>query len=182
MPCDTTANVSDEKVCTCCRRTLSRTNFGINRATKDGLAYYCKPCAREKNRAHRMRDPEAQNRYAATYREKNRLALRERTKNVPLVKRRAYRAATRARCEEIVMEAKRAAGKCADCEERDLMLMDFDHLPERGPKVGNISKLMLSGRIKALIAELAKCEMVCIACHRKRTYARRLDAVTHPEV
>jgi hypothetical protein len=158
------------KKCSRCKDEKPVTEFGINRATRDGLAYYCKePCSREIRAA---RPKEEQREAARRYRERHGDKVRAAVAAVPLEKKRAYKAATRARCEAIVLAAMRAAGKCADCPETHLDVMDFDHIPERGPKIASISKLKLSGRIKALTAELAKCEMVCIKCHRRRSALR----------
>lgn len=51
--------------------------------------------------------------------------------------------------------------------------MDFDHV--RGEKLGNVSDLVGS-TTEALLAEVAKCELVCANCHRSRTEDRRADA------
>ena len=51
-------------------------------------------------------------------------------------------------------------------------VMEFDHV--RGKKLFNVSE-GLAHRADALLAEAAKCEIVCSNCHRDRTY-RRLTA------
>ncbi|MBL8795151.1 MAG: hypothetical protein JNM56_14690 [Planctomycetia bacterium] len=50
--------------------------------------------------------------------------------------------------------------------------MDFDHRPgER--KVANLTVLVKRGAAKEVIlAEMAKCDLVCVNCHRERTYQR----------
>ena len=61
-------------------------------------------------------------------------------------------------------------GQCVDCGEDDWRTLDFDHV--RGIKEFNISGAGELGmgwdRLKA---ELAKCELRCSNCHRKRTIA-----------
>lgn len=60
--------------------------------------------------------------------------------------------------------------ECADCGNADPLVMEFDHL---GNKVYNVSSMMQKGyAVSALAKEIAKCEVVCANCHRKRTYAR----------
>lgn len=61
---------------------------------------------------------------------------------------------------------------CVDCGEDDLVVLDFDHLPEF-KKTAGISKMVRNGvGLKKLMDEVAKCEVVCANCHRRRT-ARR---------
>jgi len=51
--------------------------------------------------------------------------------------------------------------------------MEFDHV--FGVKRGNVSEL-LHLSTDELLAEVAKCEVVCAVCHRTRTTHRRGDA------
>lgn len=67
---------------------------------------------------------------------------------------------------------------CHDCgKQYPAVLMDFDHVPERGEKVGIISRLPKG---KAL-EEIAKCDVVCPMCHRIRT-ATRAGLLTEEEL
>lgn len=59
---------------------------------------------------------------------------------------------------------------CHDCGKTyPPVIMEFDHVPERGPKLGNITGIR--SKEKALI-EIAKCDVVCPTCHRIRTVTR----------
>lgn len=59
---------------------------------------------------------------------------------------------------------------CTDCGERDPMVLEFDHI---GEKVTSVARLLSDGAPrKAVDAEIARCEVVCANCHRRRT-ARR---------
>lgn len=61
---------------------------------------------------------------------------------------------------------------CADCGNTyDPVCMDFDHR-EPGTKRGAVSSLFRLGA-KAVLAEIAKCDVVCSNCHRLRTYRKR---------
>lgn len=64
---------------------------------------------------------------------------------------------------------------CADCGQRyPYYVMDFDHV--RGTKVTNIAPMVTNPEtwsMGQLIAEIAKCEIVCANCHRERTHSRR---------
>lgn len=55
--------------------------------------------------------------------------------------------------------------------------MDFDHRPGETKKSG-ISQLTKHGRSNAVImAEVAKCDLVCAVCHRLRTHTRKQQAI-----
>lgn len=61
-----------------------------------------------------------------------------------------------------------ASHACVDCGESEPIVLDFDHV--RGTKTGNVSDLV-AGRatVAAITAEIAKCEIRCANCHRRRT-------------
>lgn len=56
---------------------------------------------------------------------------------------------------------------CVDCGESDPVVLDFDHV--EGEKVASVSKLFRAASKERIQAELAKCEVRCSNCHRKRT-------------
>lgn len=62
---------------------------------------------------------------------------------------------------------------CADCGGRwHPMVMEFDHLPgtEKELTLGLAHRKKWG--VKKILAEIAKCEVVCPTCHRIRTYRR----------
>ncbi len=61
---------------------------------------------------------------------------------------------------------------CADCGiQYPYYVMDLDHII--GEKKFAVSQaITVAGSIVKLIAEIAKCEVVCSNCHRFRTYNR----------
>ena len=66
------------------------------------------------------------------------------------------------------------ANPCVDCGGKfPPEAMDFDHI--NGEKVKQVSALLKHGKPK-LLAEIAKCELVCANCHRVRTRARYADS------
>jgi hypothetical protein len=110
---------------------------------------YCKKCQREHSRQHyRTYKREANGRHRL-----NQGKLR--------LKRRA-------------MIAKLKDKPCADCGlSYPPHVMDFDHC--RGDKVFDIGHTKATDiGIKTLMAEVAKCDVVCANCHRERTHQRRL--------
>ena len=59
---------------------------------------------------------------------------------------------------------------CADCGENDVVVLEFDHL---GTKLTEVSNMVAGGAsVDSLNAEIARCDVVCVNCHRRRT-ARR---------
>jgi len=65
------------------------------------------------------------------------------------------------------------ANPCVDCGEANTIVLEFDHIGEAGSKQFNISDATRFGYgMDKIIAEIAKCEVRCANCHRKKTYER----------
>lgn len=76
-----------------------------------------------------------------------------------------------ARLRALIIDLKRVP--CADCGlEYPPEVMDFDHVPGRGGKLGPVSSRRTQ---TAILEEARKCDVVCANCHRLRTRARRHD-------
>ena len=60
------------------------------------------------------------------------------------------------------------AHPCVDCGERDIRLLEFDHIAG-ATKVMPISILLGRRNTATLLAEIAKCDVRCVNCHRRRT-------------
>ncbi len=63
---------------------------------------------------------------------------------------------------------------CADCGlSFPPCAMDFDH---RDPTTKRTAVSRMIGRagVAAIMAEVAKCDIVCANCHRERTFRRRV--------
>jgi hypothetical protein len=59
---------------------------------------------------------------------------------------------------------------CRDCGERDRTVLEFDHV---GAKLGNVSDMVRGGVAPRRVqAEISRCEVVCVNCHRLRTLER----------
>jgi hypothetical protein len=59
---------------------------------------------------------------------------------------------------------------CTDCGETDPLVLEFDH---QGDKCFNVSAGVRDRNWQAVLDEIAKCEVVCANCHRRRTAAAR---------
>lgn len=134
-----------QATCTKCMATLSIDQFQHNRNYPKHYDYWCRTCRREYARV----------RYHKTA-DKQRIRTNNRRK---------------ARVKWI--QSLKSRVPCTDCGKTyEPECMDFDHV--RGEKHKSISRMVLDNTPKdKILAEIKKCEIVCILCHNKRTYARR---------
>lgn len=69
------------------------------------------------------------------------------------------------------LNALKESEPCRDCGAYyPYYVMDYDHLRD---KEADINKLLNTCSMKRLMAEIAKCELVCSNCHRQRTFSRQ---------
>ncbi len=72
------------------------------------------------------------------------------------------------------------AGPCADCGKSfHTDSMELDHNPDRGTKIANVGWFVLKRDQAGLWLELAKCDLVCVICHRTRTRERACWTATY---
>jgi hypothetical protein len=132
------------KQCRVCQRALPHWEFAI-RHKKTGKRHgYCYECQREYCREYYRRNRALYNERRYQYQRKNRHENRMR----------------------VALHLQEHP--CVDCGERDIRVLEFDHV--RGTKLANISE-MIGACIawQRIEAELAKCEVRCANCHRRRT-------------
>lgn len=121
--------------------------------------YWCRECRKAHLRAY-IKTPKGRAARAA-YVKVNRQRIRDNAR------------AGRKACREFIESLK--TGPCVDCTETyPPYCMDFDHV--RGPKRRGVSNMVTYSR-EAILAEVAKCDLVCACCHRVRTDARRAPSV-----
>jgi hypothetical protein len=60
---------------------------------------------------------------------------------------------------------------CVDCGESDAICLEFDHV--RGKKKGNIARMLGNYGWPTIEKEIAKCEVRCANCHRRKTARQR---------
>lgn len=131
-----------EKRCTTCKTMKRLEEFNRLRSAPDGRQHSCREC----NRAWHAANKEHHNRLIH---ERNR-RLRERLQQ---------------RILDYLL-----AHPCVDCGEADPVVLEFDHIGD--DKVANVSGMARrSIRWEAIAAEIAKCEVRCANCHRRRTMA-----------
>jgi len=134
------------KVCSRCKFNKENSAFGLASKAKDGLHWWCKACLCSYEKSKRQANPVRRRYIQKTHRDV-----------VGNAKRR------------FIQDAKKRP--CADCGvEYNSWIMQFDHLP------GHEKHFMLSKgflrSMESIIAEIAKCEVVCANCHLERTHSR----------
>lgn len=71
---------------------------------------------------------------------------------------------------------------CKDCKRvYSWKVMTFDHL-DRGLKTRGVMQLATSSGKAKLLEELAKCELVCLNCHKLREYERDYAPMTEADI
>jgi len=118
-------------------------NFALRSQTRGTRQPFCRACQREYSREH----------YRAN-----------RSRYIGMAK---HRNAQRNRANaEFLIEYLRQH-PCVDCGEDDVVVLEFDH---KRDKIETVSTLSREGySLDKLKAEIAKCDVVCANCHRRRT-------------
>jgi hypothetical protein len=132
------------KTCPKCGRCLPESDFGVR--TNGKPQHWCRACHCAYQRAYYEAHKPYYSALQAQRVAKHRRLLRE-AKSVP----------------------------CADCGRTyPPYVMDFDHRPGE-KECFHISAIGSQGMRswKSILAEIAKCDVVCANCHRERTYQRR---------
>ena len=138
--------------CPRCERDLPKADFDFRDAERTRMQSYCRMCAKSAWREWSSKDE-------------------NRERHCRLVGKRRRARIDRHRA--IVRELKQQP--CADCGKTyPPEAMDFDHI---GEKRLEISRLLYVSGTAALLAEIAKCEVVCSNCHRIRTKRRLMEAL-----
>jgi hypothetical protein len=134
------------KQCTKCLIFKNELEFSTNSEYTDGLSYWCRECWKI---------------YRKNYREDN------------IEEARLYTNERRAVRIQWIQELKLNT-PCFDCGQiYEPYCMDYDHIPEKGEKNKSISRMVSDNTPKEIIlAEIAKCELICLLCHNKRTSVR----------
>jgi hypothetical protein len=134
------------KICSKCNQTKPLIEFGKKSRNKNGLQARCKDCHREDGRVTYAKNPEKQ---------------RQSVKLRKLSNKRVNRA--------FLLDYKTKT-PCFDCKAfYPSYVMDFDHV--YGKKYLDVSKL-IAYKHERMLEEIAKCQLVCANCHRKRTFER----------
>jgi hypothetical protein len=119
--------------------------FAWRRRARRQRDNYCRPCRVEYHREHYLANKQ---RYIAQARQHKKALLEERTQYLVAFFR---------------------EHPCVDCGEKDPIVLEFDYLRD---KKFSISEGVQGRRWQDVLDEIAKCEVVCANCHRRRTAKR----------
>jgi hypothetical protein len=106
-------------------------------------------------------------------REKQRAASRrhyEKHRDQVIADAKKYSKIVRARIRAYIKDYLKA-NPCVDCGEADPVILEFDHVRDKDFNISDATRKGVS--INKLRDEIAKCEVRCANCHRKKTYERR---------
>jgi hypothetical protein len=132
--------------CSMCNEWKPAEGFHVNRASKLGFSTRCRDC------------------HAAYVRTASRRAANRAYEARRRIERRTERQAIIDRLRD---------RPCFDCDGTfPSYVMEFDHRDPSVKAYGIIS-LLSNGTLAALMAEVAKCDVVCANCHRIRTHTQR---------
>ena len=172
------------KLCTLCTQTKPFTEFKLK---KDGKYHsWCQRCRRDYSR-NLARTPEQQVKRKA-WRDANKDGIALRNKTLWATNKTRYEPARqrwaaenrtsvlsylheRGRDFREWVDSMKAGKPCLDCLGTfPPYVMEYDHV--QGEKRHNIGK-MANHKRERVLEEIAKCELVCCACHRIRSHNRR---------
>ena len=131
--------------CSRCKTEKLDEEFAWRRRARGQRDTYCRPCRAEYKQEHYRANKQ---RYIASARQRKIALLEERTQYLVAFLR---------------------EHPCVDCGEDDPVVLEFDHLRD---KKFSISEGLQGRRWQDVLDEIAKCEVVCANCHRRRTAKR----------
>lgn len=130
------------KICYRCRVSKDDSEFNKSARTSDRLHSYCRDCQKQHYRDNAAR-------HRANVRRNDDLRI--------------------ARLREVIYQ--RMSTGCVDCGNRDIRVLEFDHV--RGIKIRGVGAMVTRGSgYEAVIAEMDKCEVRCRNCHAIATATR----------
>ncbi len=131
------------KTCSICKEFKILLEFSKNKSKKDGLQTLCKDCAKASFKS-----------YWTDNKEKHYSSVRKRND--------AYRIKITQYCYDILKQ-----NGCADCSEKDPIVLEFDHMRDKEFAISHMVKNCL--KIERIQLEIDKCVVRCANCHRRKT-------------
>jgi hypothetical protein len=137
---------STARTCGRCQKAKALSEFAWRRKAKGQFDNYCRRCRAIYKREHYRNNKQ---RYIDNAAARRRRILDERTR--------------------FLVEFLKS-NPCVDCGENDLIVLEFDH---QSDKSFDVAYGIRNCNWEAVLAEIAKCEVVCANCHRRRTAHRQ---------
>ena len=144
----------ETKICTKCKVEKSITEFRWKNKAKGMMHSQCKDCQKAQEKIHYQESKERQIAVKET-------AQFQKNRNIQLV------------------ENARAAG-CRKCGEKRSYVLDFHHrIPAEKENV--LAHMIKSSSEENLLAEIAKCDILCANCHREFHYLEKEKGISYEE-
>ena len=142
----------ETKICSKCKCEKSITEFRWRNKSQGKLHSQCKECEKIRDKIHYRESISRRDSVLET-------ALNQKNRNLA-----------------IVNEAHSCG--CRKCGDKRFYVLDFHHRnPEE--KAGVIAHMIKSASEKGLIAELAKCDVLCANCHREFHYLNQETGIDY---
>lgn len=132
-----------QRTCTGCGESKPASEFSIKNKSTGRQATRCLTCVAAASREHYRRNREA---YLSRARGRTRWSNPKRTYRLEYL----------------------ATHPCVDCGESEALLLEFDHRAGE-IKLNDVSRLIWERKWSDVQAEIAKCDVRCVSCHRKKT-------------
>lgn len=140
----------DTKTCTMCGLLKPTTDYYADKKQSSGLRPNCKACQSKRSKHTYDTDP--------AYRARK-LAIAAK-----------YQKGQRRDYQIRILTIMKRAG-CKDCGETDPLVLDFDHISDKTAGIAIMVRNHYTW--EAIEAEIAKCEVRCSNCHRRKTALER---------
>lgn len=132
-----------QKRCVICKQYKPMSEFNLNKGKKDGLNLNCKICSRIKSKEYYQLNKTKHKAAVKIY--KDEIIRHNRNRIIEYLQLHA----------------------CVDCGEKDIVVLEFDHLSD---KKANVSVMINAGcSWLTIFEEIKKCEVRCANCHRRKT-------------
>jgi len=135
------------KRCSACNTTKSLSDFNKNSARRDGLQSHCRSCHNAYSRAY----------HNEAKRSDRRRIIKENRR-------------IRKKIAQTAIIAYLSAHPCVDCGFSDIRALEFDH--RRDKRFGVAVATAGGYSLRAILEEIAKCEVRCRNCHQIITHER----------
>lgn len=130
-------------LCSKCQKEKSIDNFSFRDKQKTRRHRICKECHRQYRRQHYLQNTDKYILKATRWNKNQREVLKK------------------------FILLKLQSSSCNDCGEKDILVLDFDHISDKKFSIAHMFKNCYS--VAAIEEEMAKCIIRCANCHRRKT-------------